>query len=107
MQHMHAHITHHGQMATFSEADDLMQQMVKASRPAALREDAELTAFARNVSGDLNLKLLWWDIPFWSERMKEHKFQYRREELREYLPLDSVMQGLFQVGMWVGQWLCV
>ncbi|KAF8073030.1 hypothetical protein HT031_000691 [Scenedesmus sp. PABB004] len=65
--------------------------------PAAVAEDAVLTAFARNATGDAGLELLWWDRAYWAERRKEALFSLKQEELRQYLPLDSVMAGLFQL----------
>eukprot|EP00878_Enallax_costatus_P037718 GHUV01042661.1.p1 GENE.GHUV01042661.1~~GHUV01042661.1.p1 ORF type:complete len:128 (-),score=30.73 GHUV01042661.1:245-628(-) len=85
------------QMANLTSATALLEEVIKASRPAAIREDQQLTAFARNATGDPNLKLLWWDIAFWSERQKEELYKVKQEELRQYLPLNNVMQGLFGV----------
>jgi oligopeptidase A len=85
------------QMATFQEANDLLNKVAKDARPAALREEAQVTAFARNATGNSSLQLQWWDKSFWAERQKEALFGVRQEELREYLPLDSVVQGLFKV----------
>lgn len=84
-------------MANLTSATALLEEVNKYSRPAAIREDQELTAFARNATGDPNLKLLWWDISFWSERQKETKYKVKMEELRQYLPLNNVLQGLFGV----------
>ncbi len=36
-----------------------------------------------------------WDVAFWSERLREKKFQFTDEELRPYFPLESVLKGLF------------
>jgi oligopeptidase A len=84
-----------GRMANLTSATALLEQVIKASRPAAIHEDQQLTAFARNATGDPNLKLLWWDIGYWAERQKEALFKVKQEELREYLPLENVLQGLF------------
>lgn len=74
-----------------------MQQLVDVSRPAAARENEQLTAFARNVTGDPALELKWWDWNYWSEQQKEALFNLRADVLREYLPVDSVLAGLFKV----------
>ena len=85
-------------MATFAEANDLLNKVAKDARPAAIREEEQVTAFARNATGNASLQLQWWDKSFWAERQREALFKIRQEELREYLPLDSVMGGLFKVG---------
>lgn len=86
-----------GKMATFAEANDLLNKVAKDARPAAIREEEQVTAFARNATGNASLQLQWWDKSFWAERQREALFKIRQEELREYLPLDSVMAGLFKL----------
>lgn len=91
--------THHcNQMATLKQANALMADLKTVARPVSLREDAALQAFARNVTGDPSFKLLWWDNAYWAERMKEARFRIKSEELRQYLPLENVREGLFKVG---------
>lgn len=85
------------QMANLTSAFSLLEQVANASKPAAIREEQQLTAFARNATGDPKLKLLWWDTTFWGERQKEALFRVSQEELRPYLPLNSVQQGMFEV----------
>jgi oligopeptidase A len=59
-------------------------------RSAAQREFAELESFAGR-------KLAAWDLAFYSERLKESKFQLSRESLRPYFPLPRVLAGLFAI----------
>jgi len=40
-------------------------------------------------------KLMPWDTTFWSERLKESKFDLKEEELRPYFALPSVLDGMF------------
>jgi oligopeptidase A len=84
-------------MATFQQANELMAEVKAAARPVSIAEDRALTAFARNVTGNRKLKLLWWDMAYWAERQKEAKFKVKDEELRQYLPLPSVKEGLWKV----------
>ncbi|KAF6262552.1 oligopeptidase A [Scenedesmus sp. NREL 46B-D3] len=84
-------------MATFEDANDLLLKVAKDARPAAEREEAQVTAFARKATGNRSLQLQWWDKSFWAERQREALFKVRQEELREHLPLDSVVQGLFKL----------
>jgi oligopeptidase A len=53
-----------------------------------LRELAELETFAGKA-------LASWDLAFYSERVKEAKFNVAQEALREYFPLPKVLEGLF------------
>ncbi len=67
-----------------------LRRLAKAARPAAERELAELTAFAGR-------KLDAWDITYYSERLQQERYSISQEELRPYLPLPRVLDGLFAV----------
>jgi oligopeptidase A len=73
----------------------LLTELRTASRPHAVRELGELTEFARQSSGDGKLELALWDVPFWAERLREQRYSYKEEELRDYFPLPGVLEGLF------------
>jgi oligopeptidase A len=36
-----------------------------------------------------------WDLTYWSERLKESKFDLTEEELRPYFALHAVLDGMF------------
>ncbi len=79
---------------------DLSNLILEKALPAATRELDEITAFARAEGGDAYAedkieKLMPWDITFWSERLKETKFDLKEEELRPYFALPSVLDGMF------------
>ncbi len=79
---------------------DLSNLILEKALPAAIRELDEITAFARANGGDAYAedkveKLMPWDITFWSERLKESKFDLKEEELRPYFALPSVLDGMF------------
>jgi len=80
-----------GDVAAVEELHDML--LAKAL-PAAERELAELTAFARK-GGFEEEKLALWDVPFWSERLSEKTFGFEEEELRPYFALPNVLDGLF------------
>jgi oligopeptidase A len=67
-----------------------LRELAAAARPAALREFAELEAFAGR-------KLDAWDITYYSERLQEEQYSVSQEELRPYFPLPRVLDGLFNV----------
>mmetsp|Transcript_10774 Transcript_10774/g.15722 ORF Transcript_10774/g.15722 Transcript_10774/m.15722 type:complete len:753 (-) Transcript_10774:85-2343(-) len=81
---------------------DLSNLILEKALPAALRELDEITALARTRGGDEyteeNLeKLMSWDMSFWSERLKESKFDLKEEELRPYFALPQVLDGMFSL----------
>ena len=73
--------------------EQLMEELRSASYGAAQRELTELTDFARDRGFTEDLKQ--WDVPFWSERMREELYGLNDEELRPYFPLPQVLDGLF------------
>jgi oligopeptidase A len=83
-------------MAPSMEAvDRLLGELRAAALPRARAEHDELTAFAREKSGDRSLELALWDVPFWAERLREERYAYSDEELRPYFSLPRVQDGLF------------
>jgi len=72
------------------EVITFLRDMAVAARPAALRELAELEAFAGR-------KLDAWDMTYYSERLQEERYSISQEELRQYFPLPRVLDGLFNV----------
>jgi oligopeptidase A len=79
---------------------ELSNLIAEKALPAAKKELAEVTALARSKGGDeyseASLdKLKPWDLTFWSERLKESKFDMTEEELRPYFALPAVLNGMF------------
>jgi oligopeptidase A len=74
--------------------DELTAMLLAKALPAAERELADLTAFARK-GGFEEESLALWDVPFWSERLSEETFGFEEEELRPYFALPNVLDGLF------------
>jgi oligopeptidase A len=72
------------------EVTEFLRELVQAARSAGAAELLELEQFAGR-------KLNAWDITFYSERLQQSRFAVTQEELREYLPLPTVLAGLFEV----------
>ncbi|MFI4895018.1 MAG: M3 family metallopeptidase [Steroidobacterales bacterium] len=75
---------------TVPEVTDFLHELVHAAKPAGAAELVELERFA-------GAKLEAWDVTFYSERLQQSRYSISQEELREYLPLPRVLQGLFEV----------
>ncbi|MCX7592397.1 MAG: M3 family metallopeptidase [Fischerella sp.] len=92
----YAEVSLASKMAPSVEAvEKLLEELRRASYDAALKELAELKAFAVNKGAAEADDLRHWDIPFWAERQREEKFAFTAEELRPYFPLPQVLDGLF------------
>lgn len=74
---------------------ELTEMLREKAMPAALKEIDELSEFASQSGFKEKLEL--WDIPFWSERLREKQYEYEEEQLRVYFPLPTVLNGLFSL----------
>ncbi len=82
--------------------ESLMEELRVASYDAAKRELEALETFAKEQSArsypsssQEGVALKQWDMPFWTERMREQQFDLNDEALRPYFPLPNVLAGLF------------
>ncbi|MBD2427062.1 M3 family metallopeptidase [Phormidium sp. FACHB-1136] len=83
-------------MAPSVEAiDQLMEELRRASYDTAVKELADLKAFAAEKGAPEADDLTHWDTAFWAERIREEKYGLNDEELRPYFPLPQVLDGLF------------
>ncbi|BAY30892.1 oligopeptidase A [Nostoc carneum NIES-2107] len=73
----------------------LLEELRRVSYDAAVKDLAELKAFAASKGAKEAEDLKHWDISFWAERQREEKFSFTAEELRPYFPLPQVLDGLF------------
>ena len=72
----------------------LLNQLLDAYTPAALKEVAEVEALAHEMEGD-DFQLMPWDWAYYSEKLKNKKFNLNEEELRPYFELSQVEKGVF------------
>ena len=73
----------------------LLEELRSVSYDAAIKDLADLKAFAATKSAEEAKDLKHWDVSFWAERQREEKFDFSAEELRPYFPLPQVLDGLF------------
>ncbi|KAJ1382173.1 Peptidyl-dipeptidase DCP [Sesbania bispinosa] len=78
-------------MATVDKAEELLEKLRKASWDAAIQDMEDLKKFSKTEN------LAHWDINFWSERLRESKYDINEEELRPFFSLPKVMDGLFNL----------
>ncbi|MCP4212261.1 MAG: oligopeptidase A [Halieaceae bacterium] len=72
-----------------------LNELAEKSLPQARREWAELEAFAKQEGGLERLEA--WDTNYYSEKLREARYQVSQEDIRPYLPVDRVIPGLFEV----------
>jgi oligopeptidase A len=79
-----------------SEVDHFLADIAQRARPFAEKDWEELQIFARDnlgISGDLQP----WDIAYASEHLKQERYSFSENELKQYFPLPKILEGLFGV----------
>ncbi|MBS0349951.1 MAG: M3 family metallopeptidase [Proteobacteria bacterium] len=76
------------------EVLEFLHKLLEAARPKAVLEFAELQEFA-GQNGHYNLQP--WDVAYYSEKLRQQRYNISQEELRAYFPLDKVLEGLFTI----------
>ena len=74
---------------------ELFDELEFAARPAAEEEYAALVAFMREQGAAEADDPQPWDLSYWMEKLREAKFAYDSERLREYFQMPLVLDGLF------------
>lgn len=66
-------------------------------RKKAEADMAEFTAFKRQLTGDPKAELMPWDYFYIKAELSKSKYAVDNEKVREYFPMDKVIDGLFNV----------
>ncbi len=92
----HAHFVLEERMAQNPETiKTFLNDLLAKAKPAAQREFAQLSAFAKERNGLDHLEK--WDGAYYSEKLKQELFDLDDELLKPYFPLEKVLQGAFTV----------
>lgn len=85
----HAHYVTEDRMALNPvTVEKFLLKLADAYRPAAIKDLADLKAFAGH---DIEP----WDAGYFSEKIRESRYGYSEEALTPYFPLDQVLEGAF------------
>ena len=76
------------------EVDSFLCTFANKAKPFALKDWEELCAFAKTELGLMD-GLEPWDVPFAAERLKQARYSFSENELKQYFPLPKVLDGLF------------
>ena len=74
---------------------EFLRNLATRARPYGERDLEELKAFAAEELGIQDFQP--WDVAFVSERLREARYAYSEEEVRQYFTQDKVLNGLFDV----------
>jgi len=92
----HSHFVLEERMAQNPEkVKSFLNDLLVKAKPAAEREFAELSAFAKALDGIEKLEK--WDGAYYSEKLKQKLFNLDDEKLKRYFKLENVLNGAFTI----------
>jgi peptidyl-dipeptidase Dcp len=92
----HSHFVLEERMAQNPEkVKSFLNDLLTKAKPAAQKEFAELTAFAKELDGIEQLEK--WDGAYYSEKLKQKLFSLDDEILKPYFKLENVLNGSFAI----------
>ncbi len=74
---------------------EFMRELAQRARPFAERDLAELSEFARAEFGLAELQA--WDISYACEKLREKRYVFSEQEVKQYFPEDAVLPGMFKL----------
>ena len=78
-----------------AEVMRFLEQLARRARPMAVAELEELRAFSAGHHGMTRIDA--WDIAYYSEKLRQHRYSVSHEELRPYFPVPRVVEGMFEI----------
>jgi len=77
------------------EVMSFLEDLALKSKHQGEKDFKELTDFAAQEYDQTDLQA--WDLPYYSEKLKQHRYAISDEQLRPYFPESKVVSGLFEV----------
>lgn len=92
----HAHFVLEERMAQSPQkVESFLEELLEKAKPAAKREFEELSAFAKKTDGIDQLQK--WDSAYYTEKLKQERFDLDDEKLKPYFKLENVIDGAFTI----------
>lgn len=76
-----------------SKVEDLLNQLLEKSIDQAKSEIEDVSQFA---SSEIN-ELRAYDYSYYADKVKQKRYQFDEERMRQYFPLNQVLQGVFNI----------
>ena len=80
---------------TPGEVLDFLHALAKRAKPFAEKDLAEVRAFAAEKFGLREIEA--WDIAYYSEKLREARYGFSDEEVKQYFPETTVLPGMFKL----------
>jgi oligopeptidase A len=72
-----------------------LRDLAHRARPHALRDVADMRSFAGEHLGLADPQA--WDWPYVGEKLKEARYSFSEQEIKQYFPAPKVLAGLFKI----------
>ena len=80
---------------TPQQLSEFFTQLINAALPFAKQDLADVSRFAESLGAELPLQR--WDFSYYSEKLKQKRYDFDEELLRPYFQLERVRQGIFDL----------
>jgi oligopeptidase A len=74
---------------------EFMRELAQRARPFAEKDLSGLRAFAQAELGIADLQS--WDVGYASEKLREQRYAFSEQEVKQYFPEDAVLPGMFKL----------
>jgi len=81
--------------ASSDQVLSFLKELAGRSLPRARQELDEVRAFAKSEYQVDELEA--WDVPYFSEKLRQHKYAITQEELKPYFSVENALKGMFAV----------
>jgi peptidyl-dipeptidase Dcp len=75
----------------------LMQQLIGNYKSLAVNEYNTIRGYISGIEEESDFELMYWDWPYYSEKLKNQYYKINDELLRPYFELERVSQGIFNL----------
>ena len=76
------------------EVISFLMDLANKAKPFALKDMDELKSFSKTLNIE---KLEAWDVAYVSEKLRQAKYSFSENEVKQYFPEHCVLKGLFKV----------
>ncbi len=73
---------------------EFLENLASRAKPFAAQDMLELVDYAKQLGID---DMQAWDVSYVSEKLREDKYAFSDQEVKQYFPEEKVLQGLFKV----------
>ena len=80
-----------------AKADEFVTELGQKSIRFFQEENKELEEFKSQMTGEAVDLLQPWEVGYWSEKLKKERYAFDDEDLRPYFPIQSVLEGMFEL----------